>query len=504
MSVEWRWGAVCGINNCLSRLWHTVDGLSYCQYGHQNEGAVEIVADDDEFQGTQGRTIRTKDSQNTVVKETQVYYGRQGYVLFLQCYQAYLWALSEWLVQNRDAPERLIETVKALWVLYLDARGVERLNLDIEQDEPPESPPATPDAMQLIENATKDDTDDEPVQQAVSDHEEDDESETAKQLADLNLSQRAGGAFIHISLHDSIALLYIACRLISMPIFLCDFYSWVDDGEMPYLRASQIVPYSLRMHLAPLYSEIFEPTVRPALGIFYRASTTVINLLQARFNLVIPSPPVPLLLSKFCRALLLPDELHVPITRLLNRLQLNKLTHPDIEILAAVIVTVKIRFGLAENASQQIDEWCAALQRRWISVGDSDVAFWDDAKVDKFLHMYERMYVVRDEEEAKTALASSRFLNFFPLISSDYIEPPQDVDQIDSKRLTENLKQVDGRSFAGQYQIRNVYRELPAEVIEPNSVIILLEAASSMAGCSVLQLRRCIKRFELQCMHIRE
>ncbi|VEU24093.1 DEKNAAC105331 [Brettanomyces naardenensis] len=52
-------GPVCGVDNCPSTLWRTIDGRTVCQYGHVNEFGIELN-DEDENMGSIGSGVFTK------------------------------------------------------------------------------------------------------------------------------------------------------------------------------------------------------------------------------------------------------------------------------------------------------------------------------------------------------------------------------------------------------------------------------------------------------------
>ncbi|KAK9365259.1 hypothetical protein V1509DRAFT_633640 [Lipomyces kononenkoae] len=518
MGVEWRWGPVCGVNNCRSRLWHTVEGLQYCQFGHQNEGAVEFAEDDDDFQFTQGRTIKIKvgPSQNT--KESRIYYGRKGYTLFLKCYQLVLRNQVAWLVKNKNAPPTLEAIVKALWILYLEARGINKLTLQLEHesDDDNEGPPvgsasagmkynlgsspqrpttSTPENDAEMNRLSEDDelsSDDNGILQEDSAIESSEDEETLDQLANLTLSgSQKGLEFVQIKLAESVVLCYLGCRILKLPIFLGDLYQELRNMEFPFMRASNCIPYSMRQHLDVRYQHIFEPRNIPIQGLLHNFCGYITGILLERHKITVEPPSRTVLLFRYVHDLFLPLEIYQAVLHLSNYLDLDfsfqtnrkpkrREFHPEIKLMALVVIATKLCFGLdgvlrmpktlSEPAAQHLDWnlWKRSLmstwdKEKWMKMNDEigakptnngkltgkmaaaasetkrgpynydndDVAFWDSDQINKFLNFYQKTWTVSDEVEMKEMLAPRQFLDLFPLLDLE----PGDSMQIDSTQV---------------------------------------------------------------------
>ncbi|KAK9241394.1 hypothetical protein V1525DRAFT_335168 [Lipomyces kononenkoae] len=517
MGVEWRWGPVCGINNCRSRLWHTVEGLQYCQFGHQNEGAVEFAEDDDDFQFTQGRTVRTKAGPSQNTKEPRIYYGRQGYTLFLKCYQLVLRSQVAWLVKNKNAPPTLETIVKALWILYLEARGINKLTLQLERESDDDnegttnesasagathsgsSPqkPTTPapesdtEMNRLSEDDELSSNGDANLQEDISAVESSEDEEALEQLANLTLSgSQKGLEFVQIKLAESVVLCYLGCRILKLPIFLGDFYQELRNMEFPFMRASRGIPYSMRQHLDVRYQHTFEPSNIPTQGLLHNFCGYITGILRERHRLTVEPPSHTLLLFRYVHDLFLPLEIYQAVVHLTSVLKLKFSFqtnhkpkqgdfHPEIKLMALVIISTKLCFGLdgvlrvpttfSEPAAQHLDWdlWKRSLMSTWIKekwaedeipntntgrvseklaagsdpkqgsyhYDDDDVAFWDSDQINKFLSFYQKTWVVSDEAEMKEMLAPRQFLDLFPLLELEHDSMQIDNTQIDNRDI---------------------------------------------------------------------
>ncbi|KAK9460346.1 uncharacterized protein V1516DRAFT_676383 [Lipomyces oligophaga] len=470
MSIEWRYGAVCGIDNCRSRLWHSVDGLSYCQNGHQRAGLGFEVAEDD-YVSMQGQIIR-RPRVLVEAKDENIFYGRRGYKLFLQCYQEIIQVQVRWLIDSKGVSKELDPIVKGLWLLYLDAQGINRLDLDLETEE---------------EEVKRDET------ELYSDAEGDISEGVATNFADVPVHSD----FVSFKLPDSVALCYLGLRILREPLFLCDLYRLVRSSDMPYFRAIHKVEYNLVRHLDLKYIRIFEPNFFPVPGSFQTAVRNVSTLLETKAQLDISTSQIPIatLTYKFVRELCLPIEIYEASRRLDELIGISKsisnvksnhlksqesLVFDELKILATVLFTTRLWFGkLIYSAPRterpyivsskdfditgvRIDwlKWKDNMIKLWLSedrercdnftavasksgnkicerVGtkqnqlsgesilateesdfqydDDDVGFWDQSRMHRFMDFYERSYLITDPDQAEVVLPENHFLNLFPL-----------------------------------------------------------------------------------------
>ncbi|KAK9450560.1 uncharacterized protein V1518DRAFT_449470 [Limtongia smithiae] len=490
MSIEWRAGAVCGIDNCRSRLWHNVDGLQYCQNGHQKEGAVEIGEDEDDFTGTQGRTIRLPAPPRAKpVADSSKYYGRKGYTLYLRCYQEVLRSQTAWLIKKMGAPAQIESIMKALWIMYLEGIGIDNVALDFGADEDtgdtkqgadddlPDTQPihqySSPsrkrpyedeNEVYVSEEISEDNVGDTALgdSSSSSEEEQDEDDDVASEdsiraeLSTLSLTagksassspqrrggRRSGGAgapteFAKLPLVDTVALCYIACRVLRLPVFLCDLARAARSFDMPFMRADKRIPYEMKRHLEFRYRQMLYSKSYPVPGTFHTACSRITELLFAKFSLVVPEPPArTLLLYRFIHDLFLPLEIYPAVRRLCvladadfsfripvpggsTRSGRISRPHPEISVLALVIIAMKLCFGLddrchfcvsdAASAAQLFDfeKWAARLVQTWIVEG---IEATDDVtrRHNRLGLVHERMAIPIPSSEAETVTRAEK------------------------------------------------------------------------------------------------
>jgi RNA polymerase I-specific transcription initiation factor RRN7 len=182
---------------CSTRLWYEQEGLRYCRNGHQLEGFASHEAGEDEY-GTTGKVSRARKEkrQRAAVKLE----GAEGRKLYLEVLQHILRKQIWWMIGDQGYPKELEAVVRGLWRYCLEAL------------------------------ATTDDR---------SDNLSGTESEGAaaqSELDDSDASTRAGWMKIP-SLPYTLALCYLGCVVLRLPVTTADFHAWAMKGEIEFLGA---------------------------------------------------------------------------------------------------------------------------------------------------------------------------------------------------------------------------------------------------------------------------
>ncbi|KAK9456902.1 hypothetical protein V1511DRAFT_234221 [Dipodascopsis uninucleata] len=530
--IEWIKGPVCGVGNCRSQLWRKIDGLQYCQNGHQQEGLVETGEDEDDFTMSQGRAIRVKTvAPRDKSKESPIFYGQKGFRVFLQCYQLHLRNQVSYLIRHKGAPPELEDVVKGLWILYIEARGLNNVNMqmtghesDSEEEDlestssstvsssrwrtPPSIMIQDDDELEIMSQDSSDDEYENMLSSSDSDRQDDhdiDSRNAQKNMEKLSLNDlpdmtKTRSPFIQIRPAESVVLCYLACRILKLPIFLCDIYRDIRNMKFPYMKAIDAIPYSIRSHLSLKYYEVFRPRNYPVPGVFHKFTNYMAGMLYNKRGLLVNPPVYSLLSYRFVYDLFLPVEIYQAATRLSNLLEidftfeslrqnLRSSYNPEVKILALIVVATKLCYGLdgiiriptnsSDAAAQQIDWqlWKSKLYDIWIKedwhhtdqgtfqqslLGDvtergrlsyvqaefeyptDDVAFWSNEQIDRFLEFYKNTWILDEtNDNDKAFLPPREFLNMFPLNSGS---KNGENSHISSESLRETLILIQSRT----------------------------------------------------------
>jgi RNA polymerase I-specific transcription initiation factor RRN7 len=259
MSQSWVRGPVCGVDNCTSRLYRSVDGLKVCQYGHVMEGNIEINDDqDDNFVQTKRLNINLTGlggdflnpqlrgaSQLLRAPETQKLYGAAAREMYLQCVQCVLEGQTQTVVRlflglAHAVAAELITTVKLYWVQTLESCLVPKPKRGRD--------------------------------------------------AELDLAD----PYVHLPVTiDLVAVIYLALLTLRLPVYLHSLYSAIRVNRVPYMKCIHLVPRRLLDRLPPSYIHLLEPQKLPQSNELYEAVHLIIKrvgvtLIEPSWNYYFP------------------------------------------------------------------------------------------------------------------------------------------------------------------------------------------------------------------------
>lgn len=249
-------GPICGVDNCPSQLWRVIAGRRTCQYGHVMEGDVEFNDEDDvansgvitrrlnlttsltgSFQSSLGPS-QLNASQS--VQRDQKVYGEKARILFLKSFQYILKRQATYLIEEMDFPEEFDVVVKSIWMEYLKyLTNKHNDNQDI---------------------LGADDTE-------VDNHDNQDESLIANHTNSMHAKvnpHKEDKLDLHIT--TTIAILYLASLHLGLPIYLCDFRTYICVGKLPYYKANRILPKMWKTKLPNYYLGLLEGGAVPKDG----------------------------------------------------------------------------------------------------------------------------------------------------------------------------------------------------------------------------------------------
>ncbi|GMM37340.1 Rrn7 protein [Saccharomycopsis crataegensis] len=337
-------GPICGVDNCNSQLWRSIEGRRVCQYGHIREGDVEIGEDDEQFVLTRKLTVPSLNSQkfsqmqytqelkNQKEQSKHKLYGMPAKIRFLECYQHVLKAQVKWLVENRGLPDAFEKVVKELWIVYLELMYYEdegHYDMDDETTDGDESETTIYTDGESLYPLAEDDTE---VIETSGKKRKKTVSKKRKNKKKQNQKKNYSVSLIH-----SLCLCYLACLILRFPLFANDFIRLCAVNKLPFIKASLVVPKELLKGLPDIYMTRLEPNWPPLAGEFYNATREVLQSLQACLgeNSITNEPnnegfyirssafsnleiDYEILLMKVVKELVLPRELYIIIKNFIN------------------------------------------------------------------------------------------------------------------------------------------------------------------------------------------
>lgn len=190
---------------CGSRHWYSEDALRYCRNGHRLEGYAPHEAGEDEY-GTTGKvTRRKKEKRERAAVKLE---GAAGRELYLECLQIILRKQIWWLIKERGLPAELEEIVRAFWGLRVR---------DL---------PAHDDEFQRDSSLGASETD-------VRDGELSDGPVETNRV----WRPQPGKRLNLPALIDTLALCYLGCFTLRLPISTANFCHWAQRGDLEFLAA---------------------------------------------------------------------------------------------------------------------------------------------------------------------------------------------------------------------------------------------------------------------------
>jgi RNA polymerase I-specific transcription initiation factor RRN7 len=179
------------------------------------------------------------------------------------------------------------------------------------------------------------------------------------------------------TLLDSLALCYLGCLTLRLPVTLGDVHHWVTEGKMPYKRAIRHIPPVMKDRLPAQYHASLDPNATLRLS---RLHTAIVDLqisFSTEHGIVWPSLNVPLLLWRYLKDLALPLEVYDATTRLaeilgydftLNATGKTKMgvRHlPEAQLVACLVISVKLLYPFTTSPSPETSSELAATVIDW-------------------------------------------------------------------------------------------------------------------------------------------
>ncbi|CAN8102209.1 unnamed protein product [Discula destructiva] len=445
-------------DECRTRRWYAESGLRYCKNGHQIEGFIEVAVDPDDNFGQGGRVARKKRAAKE--KATRHFTGNAARELYLECLQLILRKQVSWLVRERRLPAELETVVRDLFDLRIRSfSGLTAAKGDAEGPGPESGADSGTDGELFSSQAgSESEASSATTRTSVSRA----RSWTSEPGQDWNLP----------GLFHCLALCYLGCLSLSLPVRVGHIYEWARNDQLLFLEAFDSLPKGMTDRLPGSYHRAL--LVKNASfqgGELHQAVLELVLEYHLNYEMAFPPINMPLLVFHYLRELALPVEVYVHVRameRLLHldfsfntqRKRFTLLDHPDVLLIACVVFSTKLLYpfdgeerrpvSYRDPSSIQMDwgKWrelmrdttLERLERRDINKLEAeDVWTMGDGKLDDYLDWYE-------ETQIKVGRETQEMRELFPLAR----RPRQGAQQ----GLTE--EQIDERLRTAQTDIKSV------------------------------------------------
>lgn len=162
-----------------------------------------------------------------------------------------------------------------------------------------------------------------------------------------------------VNLSETLAICYVGTLLLRVPFTIVDMIKHVDNGQIPYYRASRTVPGNLKERLPAEFQVLLEPQTILRASKLHQRALEMAALLSAEFGMVLPPINHPLLLYRWMQEMALPIEVYAATQRLARILGLDYtlelgrnlrttrvLRYPEVRLMALLVVSTKLFFPI--------------------------------------------------------------------------------------------------------------------------------------------------------------
>lgn len=409
-------------------------------------------------------------------KATRHLSGNEARELYLECLQLIIRRQVWWLVHERHLPTELETVVRDLWDLRIRNFAGLKAKKDAEGTEQESGLDSGTDG-ELFSSQAGSESDTSTATSRTSASRA--RSWTSEPGQDWNLP----------SLFHCLALCYLGCLSLSLPVRVGHIYDWARSDQLLFLGAFDALPKEMTDRLPGSYHRAL--LVRNASlqgGELHQAVLELALEYHLNYEMAFPAVNMPLLLFHYLRELALPGksarpkalsgqllttqaEIYVHVramTRLLSldfsfnmqKKRFKLLDYPDILLVACVVFSTKLLYpfdgvervpvSYRDPSSLQMDwgKWrelmrdvtFEGLERREINKLEAEDAWTlSDRKIDDYLDWYE-------ETQIKQARETQELRELFPL--------KQRQRQLTRQALTE--EQIDERLQTAQTYIKSI------------------------------------------------
>ncbi|PRT54303.1 RNA polymerase I-specific transcription initiation factor rrn7 [Wickerhamiella sorbophila] len=254
---------------------------------------------------------------------------------------------------------------------------------------------------------------------------------------------KLGGSTGKLSIGPSqnVSILYLACVMCGIPLYLVDFWRLVYRYELPYFDAYDRLFGNEENALPPNIVDRVRPRHLPGYEKLYNNARAIATYLEQHENFKFPEVMPGPLIFKVVQDLLLPPQIHTTVVRLLSivkaRFDLGanktgvKVQSPENMIVCMTAVAVKLCYGLdnLERSAPQgtaaadafdWEVWQEYVTKLWLLddeftyADERSVIYWDQDKTNRYLTWFQK-YVQSDTFMRKPSVVENRMLNMFPV-----------------------------------------------------------------------------------------
>ncbi|KAK2067555.1 hypothetical protein P8C59_001289 [Phyllachora maydis] len=316
---RFRKGQGCSEPGCKAKYWYSEnDGLRYCKNGHRIEGYVQYDFDEEDNFGKAGKTSRRK--QEAREKISRHVTGPEARGLFTACVQLILRQQIAWLEarfgSSAPAPSaaatiKLERIVRQLWDWRL--RKVQDLHGFGSRGS------GDRDGSKGKGRGREKEVD------RAGDTEEDSDGIALDTRFTKRKSWWMKEAWPLPTLPETLALLYLGCLFVKLPVRLGDLYHWAKMGSLPFVRSYERIPEHGRERLPGWAQQALKPKPWSLDGDgLHKTVRELVSCYKDNFQLGVPAIDRQLFLPLVLRDLALPSVAdHVELLFTVFRMELE-------------------------------------------------------------------------------------------------------------------------------------------------------------------------------------
>lgn len=358
---------------CSARRWYPDSGFRYCENGHQVEGFIEYDVDLDDNFGKTGRVSRKK--KEIKEKERKHLSGNDARELFLGCLQLILRKQIFWLVKEKQLPSELETVVRDLWDLRVrNFRGLKSVNEKSSgrgKESRPGAQSGSEGELSLFSShyetdAGTDDTDGVTV---------------SKSGRIKTWSVDEADKWPLPTLLDTLALSYLGCLAMRLPVRLGDMHRWAKENKLLYRGAIDEIPHNMRDRLPASYQKVLQGRhTHFKGGELHRAVMDLARGYSKNYDMIFPPLNASPMLLRYLRELALPLEVFLYAKELVTLLRLDfsistrariTLDNPETLLVATIVFITKLLYpmdGIERSPTGDDDPSC--LRINWLKWQD--------------------------------------------------------------------------------------------------------------------------------------